>query len=74
MQLFIFQAEVTQRLSNSKEATTKPAGLRSHEDLAKKLQVTKCNSTFLAMLVLGGLIVMLFVIFFFLKFQINILN
>uniref|UniRef100_A0A2P2L391 JHL20J20.9 protein n=1 Tax=Rhizophora mucronata TaxID=61149 RepID=A0A2P2L391_RHIMU len=31
-------AEVTQRLSNSKEATTKPAGLRSHEDLAKKLQ------------------------------------
>ncbi|XP_021827530.1 protein FREE1 isoform X1 [Prunus avium] len=32
------QAEVTQRLSNSKEVSSKPAGLQSHEDLAKKLQ------------------------------------
>lgn len=31
-------AEVTQRLSNAKEATSKPAGLQSHEDLARKLQ------------------------------------
>ncbi|CAK7346149.1 unnamed protein product [Dovyalis caffra] len=31
-------AEVTQRLSNAKEATSKPAAIRSHEDLAKKLQ------------------------------------
>ncbi|KAL4650233.1 hypothetical protein ACB092_01G072400 [Castanea dentata] len=31
-------AEVTQRLSNAKEATSKPAALQSHEDLAKKLQ------------------------------------
>ncbi|CAN6582460.1 unnamed protein product [Malus baccata var. baccata] len=31
-------AEVTQRLSNAKEASSKPAGLHSHEDLAKKLQ------------------------------------
>lgn len=31
-------AEVTQRLSNSKEASSKPAALHSHEDLAKKLQ------------------------------------
>ncbi|GKV21375.1 hypothetical protein SLEP1_g31359 [Rubroshorea leprosula] len=31
-------AEVTQRLSNAKEAASKPAGLQSHEDLAKKLQ------------------------------------
>lgn len=33
------QAEVTQRLSNVKEAANKPIGLHSHEDLAKKLQV-----------------------------------
>ncbi|XVE94529.1 hypothetical protein REPUB_Repub02eG0016600 [Reevesia pubescens] len=31
-------AEVTQRLSNAKEAASKPAGLQSHEDLARKLQ------------------------------------
>ncbi|KAJ4822352.1 Protein free1 [Turnera subulata] len=31
-------AEVTQRLSNAKEAANKPAALQSHEDLAKKLQ------------------------------------
>ncbi|XP_031403232.1 protein FREE1 isoform X1 [Punica granatum] len=31
-------AEVTQRLSNAKEAASKPVGLQSHEDLAKKLQ------------------------------------
>lgn len=31
-------AEVTQRLSNAKEAASKPAALQSHEDLAKKLQ------------------------------------
>ncbi|XP_062018947.1 protein FREE1 isoform X2 [Rosa rugosa] len=31
-------AEVTQRLSNAKEASSKPAALHSHEDLAKKLQ------------------------------------
>ncbi|KAH7528049.1 hypothetical protein FEM48_Zijuj05G0030500 [Ziziphus jujuba var. spinosa] len=31
-------AEVTQRLNNAKEAASKPAGLQSHEDLAKKLQ------------------------------------
>ncbi|PRQ27253.1 putative chromatin regulator PHD family [Rosa chinensis] len=31
-------AEVTQRLSNAKEASGKPAALHSHEDLAKKLQ------------------------------------
>ncbi|KAL5557840.1 hypothetical protein UlMin_034051 [Ulmus minor] len=31
-------AEVTQRLSNAREAANKPAGLQSHEDLAKKLQ------------------------------------
>ncbi|RVW42482.1 Protein FREE1 [Vitis vinifera] len=30
-------AEVTQRLSNAKEAANKPA-LQSHEDLARKLQ------------------------------------
>lgn len=30
---------MTQRLSNAKEASSKPAGLQSHEDLAKKLQV-----------------------------------
>lgn len=35
----IIQAEVTQRLSNAKEAASKPAGLQSHEDLARKLQV-----------------------------------
>lgn len=35
----ISQAEVTQRLSNAKEAPSKPAGLQSHEDLARKLQV-----------------------------------
>ncbi|CAL9024799.1 unnamed protein product, partial [Prunus brigantina] len=32
-------AEVTQRLSNAKKVSSKPAGLQSHEDLAKKLQV-----------------------------------
>ncbi|CAN1127364.1 Protein FREE1 [Linum perenne] len=31
-------AEVTQRLTNSKEAASKPAALHSHEDLARKLQ------------------------------------
>ncbi|XP_042494699.1 protein FREE1-like [Macadamia integrifolia] len=31
-------AEVTQRLSSAKESAIKPAGLQSHEDLAKKLQ------------------------------------
>ncbi|CAK9178398.1 unnamed protein product [Ilex paraguariensis] len=31
-------AEVTQRLSNAKEAASRLAGLQSHEDLAKKLQ------------------------------------
>ncbi|KAJ4963005.1 hypothetical protein NE237_022944 [Protea cynaroides] len=31
-------AEVTQRLSSAKESASKPAGLQSHEDLAKKLQ------------------------------------
>lgn len=31
-------AEVTQRLSNAKEAASKPVGLQSHEDLARKLQ------------------------------------
>ncbi|XWS20924.1 hypothetical protein CRYUN_Cryun30bG0011100 [Craigia yunnanensis] len=31
-------AEVTQRLSNAKEADIKPVGLQSHEDLAKRLQ------------------------------------
>ncbi|CAL1383867.1 unnamed protein product [Linum trigynum] len=31
-------AEVTQRLTNAKEASSKPAGLISHEDLAMKLQ------------------------------------
>ncbi|KAF5191227.1 Free1 [Thalictrum thalictroides] len=31
-------AEVTQRLSNAKESTSKPSALYSHEDLAKKLQ------------------------------------
>ncbi|XP_022769221.1 protein FREE1 isoform X2 [Durio zibethinus] len=31
-------AEVTQRLSNAKEAASKPAALQSHEDLARKLQ------------------------------------
>lgn len=30
---------MTQRLNNAKEAASKPAGLQSHEDLAKKLQV-----------------------------------
>ncbi|KAI8549468.1 hypothetical protein RHMOL_Rhmol06G0026700 [Rhododendron molle] len=32
------EAEVTQRLSNPKEAASKSVGLQSHEDLAKKLQ------------------------------------
>ncbi|GFZ10463.1 RING/FYVE/PHD zinc finger superfamily protein [Actinidia rufa] len=32
-------AEVTQRLNNANEAASKSAGLQSHEDLAKKLQV-----------------------------------
>lgn len=31
-------AEVTQRLSNAREASSRPAGLQSHEDLARKLQ------------------------------------
>ncbi|KAF5451235.1 hypothetical protein F2P56_026355 [Juglans regia] len=31
-------AEVTQRLSNAKEAASKPVAVQSHEDLAKKLQ------------------------------------
>ncbi|RWW55330.1 hypothetical protein BHE74_00038043, partial [Ensete ventricosum] len=31
-------AEVTRRLSNAKEAASKPAGLQTHEDLARKLQ------------------------------------
>lgn len=32
---------MTQRLTNAKEAANKPAGLQSHEDLARKLQVSK---------------------------------
>ncbi|CAL9083132.1 unnamed protein product [Musa acuminata var. zebrina] len=32
-------AEVSQRLSNAKEAVSKPVGLQSHEDLARRLQV-----------------------------------
>lgn len=35
----LFQAEVTHRLSNAKEAASRSAALESHEDLAKKLQV-----------------------------------
>ncbi|KAK3423749.1 hypothetical protein EUGRSUZ_H00950 [Eucalyptus grandis] len=31
-------AEMTQRLSNAKEASSKPVGFQSHEDLARKLQ------------------------------------
>ncbi|KAJ4966198.1 hypothetical protein NE237_018047 [Protea cynaroides] len=31
-------AEVTERLSSAKESASKPAGLQSHDDLAKKLQ------------------------------------
>lgn len=31
---------MTQRLSNAKEAASKPAGIQSHEDLARKLQVS----------------------------------
>ncbi|CAL9780202.1 unnamed protein product, partial [Musa acuminata subsp. burmannicoides] len=31
-------AEVSQRLSNAKGAVSKPAGLQSHEDLARRLQ------------------------------------
>ncbi|KAF6163804.1 hypothetical protein GIB67_016144 [Kingdonia uniflora] len=31
-------AEVTQRLNSSKESASKPAGVHSHEDLARKLQ------------------------------------
>lgn len=34
---------MTQRLSNSKETSSKPAALHSHEDLAKKLQVKLCS-------------------------------
>lgn len=34
---------MTQRLSNAKEASNKPAALHSHEDLAKKLQVKLCS-------------------------------
>ncbi|KAE8731402.1 RING/FYVE/PHD zinc finger superfamily protein isoform 2 [Hibiscus syriacus] len=30
-------AEVTQRMSNAKETASKPSGLQSHEDLARKL-------------------------------------
>ncbi|WOG99773.1 hypothetical protein DCAR_0519129 [Daucus carota subsp. sativus] len=33
------EAEVTHRLSNAKEAASRPAALESHEDLAKKLHV-----------------------------------
>ncbi|KAJ7957894.1 FYVE zinc finger [Quillaja saponaria] len=36
-------AEVAQRLSNAKEAASKPAGLQSHEDLARKLQEMEKN-------------------------------
>lgn len=36
--MFTLQAEVTQRLSNAKEAANKPV-LQSHEDLARKIQV-----------------------------------
>lgn len=39
---FCFQAEVTQRLSN-KPATGRAAGLQSHEELARKLQVMQLN-------------------------------
>lgn len=31
---------MTQRLSNAKEAASKPVAVQSHEDLAKKLQVS----------------------------------
>lgn len=55
---FPLQAEVTQRLSNAKEAASKSVGLQSHEDLAKKLQVTNAlNSVsvhYLYCLVSGG--------------------
>lgn len=36
------QAEVTQRLTNSKEAANRSGSMLSHEDLAKKLKVTLC--------------------------------
>ncbi|XP_012073755.1 protein FREE1 isoform X2 [Jatropha curcas] len=36
-------AEVTQRLTNAKEAASKPVGLHSHEDLARKLQEMEKN-------------------------------
>lgn len=35
----IVQAEVTQRLTNAKEAASRAASFHSHEDLARKLQV-----------------------------------
>lgn len=34
------QAEVSQRLSNAKEATNRNVSVQSHEDLARKLQVS----------------------------------
>jgi hypothetical protein len=36
---YILQAEVTQRLSMAKEATSRSATVQSHEDLARKLKV-----------------------------------
>ena len=44
--LLCLQAEVTHRLTNAKELASKPAGLHSHEDLAKKLKVMFCNLPF----------------------------
>lgn len=42
LSIFFFssQAEVSHRLTNAKEAASRVTGLQSHEDLAKKLQVT----------------------------------
>lgn len=34
------QAEVSQRLSNAKESASRNMSLQSHEDLARKLQVS----------------------------------
>lgn len=51
---FPSQAEVTQRLSNAKEAANKSVGLQSHEDLAKKLQVINAFEYFVCVLVQSG--------------------
>lgn len=48
---------MTQRLANAKELASKPAGLHSHEDLAKKLKVVMfyilpfCISCFLGIVI-----------------------